>query len=785
MNLFRLFALVAPVIVHLWAPAAAAAQPAAVVFDPADRLTRFAAEDIIAQLSRRSHPAVAAGVEQLDRLTQPIQIVLTTVAASVPDRPAVQLFLSPQGYAIRREPTSSGSRWWAIGADSAGAMYGGLELAEAIGLPEGLEAVADRQVTPYLARRGIKFNIPLDARTPSYSDDSTSAQANIDEMWRFEFWTEFLDAMARDRYNFLSLWSLSPFPSLVRVPEYPNVALADVKKRVGPLWDATLQGRGMYDAGWELETVRTMTIDEKIAFWRRVMQHAHDRGIEVAIFTWNTFVYGTEASGYGITAALDNRVTRDYVRRSVRALFNTYPLLSAIGVTAGENMGNEQSGAAVKEEWLWETYGLGVQDAIVDARDPAGPYYRPGRVIRLIHRAHQSDLQEIVRYFRQLPGYDAPESTLAFSFKYSQAHMHSSTKPLFIYENGWFETIPPGKKTWLTVRNDDMYYLRWGDPDYVRQYWTSLPDLSKIAGFYLGPDGYTWGRENWGREDFRRLRSVSENPPDPNSGDFSARLFIHRMWYSFLLWGRLAFEPSLPNDHFRRILAARYPEASSDDLFAGWAAVSKIVPLVTRFYWGSLDFRWYPEACWSLAGFASVQDFITPKFPPMSADEDGQRPLVMSVKAFVDGEPVDGRLTPLQVADLLDGYADEGLRRAERALPSQRPAKPSGSRSAGPGPAELDETLTDIRAMAWLGRYYAAKIRGAVALHRHQIAGGAGDHMQAREYLRAAASHWHRYAELWSRQYRGQVLTRMGLTRVDIAAIQTFVDRDVPPPLDR
>ena len=31
----------------------------------------------------------------------------------------------------------------------------------------------------HIARRGIKFNIPLDARTPSYSDDSTSAQANI------------------------------------------------------------------------------------------------------------------------------------------------------------------------------------------------------------------------------------------------------------------------------------------------------------------------------------------------------------------------------------------------------------------------------------------------------------------------------------------------------------------------------------------------------------------------------------------------------------------------------
>ena len=62
-----------------------------------------------------------------------------------------------------------------------------------------------------------------------------------------EFWTRFLDEMARHRYNVLSLWSLSPFPSLVKVPEYPNVALADVKRKTGAMFDATNQGRNMYD----------------------------------------------------------------------------------------------------------------------------------------------------------------------------------------------------------------------------------------------------------------------------------------------------------------------------------------------------------------------------------------------------------------------------------------------------------------------------------------------------------------------------------------------------------
>ena len=121
-------------------------------------------------------------------------------------------------------------------------MYGGLELAEAVQLANGLGGVTNRQTNPYLEKRGIKFNIPLDARSPSYSDDSDSAQANIANMWETNFWAGKFDEMARHRYNLLSLWSLHPFPSMVRVPEYPNVALADVKRKAGPMWDATGTG---------------------------------------------------------------------------------------------------------------------------------------------------------------------------------------------------------------------------------------------------------------------------------------------------------------------------------------------------------------------------------------------------------------------------------------------------------------------------------------------------------------------------------------------------------------
>ena len=55
--------------------------------------------------------------------------------------------------------------------------------------------------------------------------------------------------------------------------------------------------------------------------------------------------------------------------------------------------------------------------------------------------------------------------------------------------------LSPNLRTWLTVRNDDIYSFRWADVDYARAYIKAIPGPEKIAGFYMGPDGYVWGRD--------------------------------------------------------------------------------------------------------------------------------------------------------------------------------------------------------------------------------------------------------------------------------------------------
>ncbi len=667
---------------------------------------------------------LAAGSGQCQRAAQRLAVPLPA-ALSIPSTPS---FESAQAYSLRKTGGPA-PVYIVFAADPVGAMYGALDLAEAIRLGT-LSDLKDGDHTPYIARRGIKFNIPLDLRTPSYSDCSDSFQANIPEMWSMDFWREFLDEMARHRYNVLTLWNLHPFPSLVKVPEYPEVALDDVWRTRAPL-DDTFSGSGsdMVRPAMlkDVEIVKRMTIGEKIRFWREVMQRARDRGIEVYWFTWNMFVWGAEGK-HGITGEQDNPITIDYFRKSVRETVLTYPLLAGIGITAGERMQNRKDEFS-KEKWLWKTYGEGIRDALA---------LQPGRPFRLIHRYHQTGQSEILREWKDYPG------PFDFSFKYAIAHMYSVTNPPFI--KSLLPELPPDKRTWLTVRNDDIYSFRWGDPEFARGFIRAMPGPDKMAGFYMGPDGYCWGREFIDRE-----------PETPR------QLVMQKQWYSFMLWGRLSYDPTLPDALFERTIAVRFPEVPADQLMKTWAAASKIFPQITRFFWGDIDIRWMPEACLSHPrhkGFYTVRHFIEGDTMP----ESGILNIRQWRERVLAQRPMDG-MTPIEVAGRLRALAEEALAGAARLRPLQG------------GNKELRLTLGDIEAFAHIGLYYSEKILGAADLALFDATGKTDRRDSAVKHLEAALEHWKRYAAIANAQYKPQLLNRVGF--VDRAALTAKVEQDI------
>ena len=155
---------------------------------------------------------------------------------------------------------------------------------------------------------------------------------------------------------------------------------------------------------------------------------------------------------YGITDKLENPVTTDYFRKSIKQMVLTYPDLAGIGLTTGENMYDYT--AKQKEEWAFATYGQGVLDALKE---------QPGRKINLIHRQHQTQAKEISEIFDDVMKNE--NINFIFSFKYAKAHVYSSTTQ--VYHHDFVEDIKSaGVKTLWTLRNDDIFYYRWGAPEF-------------------------------------------------------------------------------------------------------------------------------------------------------------------------------------------------------------------------------------------------------------------------------------------------------------------------------
>lgn len=626
--------------------------------------------------------------------------------------------LAEQSYRIQFE----GNRIRVAASDEAGMMYALLDLADIdIGsLPADFTCTKD----PYIQNRGIKFNIPLDARTPSYSDASSSAFENIPNVWKWEFWTSFLDAMARQKFNVLSLWSLSPFPSMVRIPEYPDLALEDVKRSTIPP-RPEMSGQAMWteDMAAGLYTVKKMTMDEKMAFWRRVMEYAKNRCIRIYLFTWNLFVYGTEGNRYGITCDQHNPVTADYLYCAVKALLRAYPLLAGIGVTAGENMAGDETDIS----FLRRTYGRAVEHVIRE---------NPQRKVELIHRMQYARFPEIQRQFQNFKG------TFSVSFKYAQAHMHTYTKPAFFPE--FLRENPSEQRFWLTLRDDDYYLYRWGDYEFAAKFFEQIPK-QQVKGFFIGADGFTWGAD---------YTAYEEQHP----------LYLEKMWYKFALFGRLSYDIHASRSCFQRLLRQRFGD-DADKLMQIWEAASRGFQLLHGTHWNDYDFQWYPEGCCRFLHppvgklvFADINEFIhcnampaTPYQSVMEYCKDGKQP---------------GRISPVEVAEELRKIADQ----VQMELPAFQKI------SNG----ELAATVADIQALGMLARYYADKLRAAVCLCTARIyPEKAMMRQQAVALLEGCAEQWKEYASFSGKHYRPQRLTRFGGRYVNFAAFNRSAELDV------
>lgn len=562
--------------------------------------------------------------------------------------------IKKEGYRIGK----SGNSYLIAAIDNSGAMYGLLDLAEQIEMQRGMIQIEERIVNPRFGFRAIKYNLPW----VSYRENE-SLQANDELSKDLDMWASFLDMMAENRFNALTLWSLHPFPYLIKANNFPLAT---------PFSDAEL-------AEWK-------------AFWSALFKMAKDRGIDTYIINWNIIVsksfkenYGEGNTGLWADGYTSAQIEK-YTRETVTQVINEYPDLTGLGITMGEAM---QGWSGEQEtEWMEKTFFAGIKAA--------------DRKVKFIYRAALDGDHNPHRKAIDQSGLDTPEDPIIVELKFNWSHGQSSTTLVKAHGGGtgkeYWTNPPPShhKMAWM-IRNEDFFRLRWGEPDFIREH-IQVNGQDYVGGYFIGSECYIPAKDIYHK---------------PNHPHVNWKYAFERHWLYFKEWGRLLHDPETSDAVFANAFDQRFPGNYGREMVEAYKLSTRTTQRIAQSFNFTWDHSFYTEGfIGNKRDFIHLQELI---------DANPIEPDFISIREYGDGsQNFAAKVTPLQLAAALEQDNQQALQIVN-------------------GISTSDETLkceiADVKAWAFLGLYFAKKLRAGVALNQ-------GNKQDAIRYITEAQKHW-------------------------------------------
>jgi hypothetical protein len=612
------------------------------------------------------------------------------------------------------------------GGGERGAMYGVLDVAEQIRTGTPWNKLKDSTVKAQLEFRAIKFNLPWSAyRTSPVLEQHRETCKDL------KYWEAFLDMMAENRFNVLSLWSMHPYTYMIRPKNFPEAC---------PFNDAEL-------AEWK-------------KLWSDIFAMAKERGIETYLLNWNIFVspefsrahnvapWSVSMSHIGGQDDFTGDLVVRYTKEVITQLLEEYPDLTGLGITLGERMGGMTPDQ--RRTWLDKTFFAG----IAAASRPAKFIYRAplsagtgsgGSTSEENDRCSRAQIESLTNNFT---------GPIYVEFKHNWSHGHSSPDLFHVHggplSDAYWNPTPTRHKVVWTMRNEDIYVLRWGQPDFVREFVQRQESRDYVGGAIIGSECY--------------IPALDYISKDGAHKDW--RWAFQRQWLFYAVWGNLLYDPAMPDARFEAMLDARFGKGTGKSLLAAWKIASNVPLRFASFRKGTWDGSLYTE------GFSAWTD--RDKMPRKFFDIDSfiKHP-VLDTKRYVNiadfvktGRVPAGASSPLELADQLD---------RDRAAAMKLVGK---LRRGGQVSPALDCELTDIEAWCAYGDYFAAKLRAGVALARAQAGQNVQQQQRAVTELEAALAHWKRLADLGGRFNQLPVLHN-SIDPFSWAALTPAVEKDI------
>jgi hypothetical protein len=592
--------------------------------------------------------------------------------------------LQAEAYSLTRER----KQITIMGGDERGLIYGCLSLAEDIrnGIP--LQSIKPRNEKPHLPLRAIKFDLPWDTYRHSYALDLHGETCRDTSYWK-----AFLDMMAENRLNSLSLWNLHPYTYLIKPKNFPEASPWNEK---------------------EMKEWQTL--------FHSIVRMANERAIDTYIIPFNIFVTPEFAKAHNV--AMDNlehhffvrgdtsEIIKRYTRECVTQMLEEYPELTGMGLTLGEGMAGMTP--QQREEWMRETIIEGMRLA--------------KRKSKLVHRIPFSsttgslgitsiETEKLTRKaIEEEAGLGFTDGPVWADLKFNWSHAHSTPKLIKVHGGKLYDTyfnpVPTKYKVTWTARNEDFFCLRWGVPSFVREH-INTNSPAYVGGYFIGSETYIPAKDYFTKD----------------STDLPWKYAFERQWLFYKIWGRLLYDPSAPDDLFKAEFTRRYGKQGNNLLEAFSLAGKTPLRLASDFDLG-WDFTLYSEGMMALDNETKRVDYISIdrliNQPPLDTGYVSVANYVKKISAR--GSFGKNTVTPPLLAAMLEEDCKKALKLVKDINTTNDKA--------------LLYEVADVKAWANLGLHFAEKLKGAVALQTYRLTGGEESKQAAVKHLEKALQYW-------------------------------------------
>jgi hypothetical protein len=632
-------------------------------------------------LAKLKEALQSAGLEVADRSGAADLLVLANVRSRCADTPR-----TPEALSIRRGTENGKPAVILCGGDSRGLMYAALDTADRVRWTaqsaDPFQHIRDTAEKPYLAHRAVSI----------YTMQRAWFEARL---YSEAYWRRYFDMLASDRINsFVVIFGyenggfMAPlYPYFFNVPQYPGVELVGITPQQ--------QARNT-------------------AAFHAMIRIAHERGIEVTAGIWD-HIYRGGVQGGGIPGASENAGKRvpglvwgldaenlaPYTKAALKRFLEVFPEIDGIQF----RMHSESGLNPTEMVAFWHDVFQSIRQARPNLRLDLRVKDLPDEVI---NDALEQGLNARVntKYWMEQMGLPFHPTHVPRPNQHDRRHGYAD---LLRYPQRY-------RVDWQLWSGGTTRVLLWGDPDYVRRF-------AESARLYDG--------DSFEVNEMLATKMLGE-PHDAKPLEILNPRYryydyeFERYWHFYRLWGRLSYNPATPAEVWEREFTTRFGSKAGPELMQALHSASKVLPRIVA---ASYRYQYFPTT----RGWAEMnhQDDLA-KF----AGEEGS-----DIQQFEN---------PKDEANRLLTGGDTAMRRPQETsrwfaetsaaiLSHVERAQSAAGKGAG---NEFVSTVTDLRILAGLARYYSARLLAAVSYNLYKSTGALKPFDEAIEHERRAVRAW-------------------------------------------